>query len=29
MAFEADEVAPVVFRARFELTLFDASDVMD
>ena len=26
MAFEADEVAPVVFRARFELTLFDASD---
>lgn len=29
MAFEADEVAPVVFRARFELTLFDVSDVMD
>ena len=29
MAFEADEVAPAVFRARFGLTLFDASDVMD
>lgn len=28
MAFEADEVAFVVFRARFELTLFDVSDVL-
>ena len=28
MAFEADEVALVVFRARFELTLFDVSDVL-
>lgn len=26
MAFEADEVAPAVFRTRFWLTLFDASD---
>lgn len=29
MAFDADEVASVVFRARFKLTLFDVSDVMD
>ncbi len=29
MAFEADEVTPVIFRARFKLTLFDVSDVMD
>lgn len=29
MAFDGDEVAPVVFRARFKLTLFDVSDVMD
>ena len=28
MAFEADEVALVVFRVRFELTLFDVSDVL-
>ena len=28
MAFEADEVALVVFRACFELTLFDVSDVL-
>lgn len=26
IAFDADEVASVVFRARFKLTLFDASD---